>query len=144
MKIDRIRLARYLSEIIKSSNELKELIEKNSLEPESIELKAAKYLLIELAESISNVLQHILAKGKGTPVSGYIDTIVKGNKAGIISKDLFDRLKPFMDFRNSLVHRYWIIDDSKLIQNILDGHGDFIQFADEIERYLERSDLNPS
>lgn len=144
MKIDRIRLALYLSEIIKSSNELKELIEKDSLEPESIELKAAKYLLIELAESISNVLQHILAKGKGTPVSGYIDTIVKGNKAGIISKDLFDRLKPFMDFRNSLVHRYWIIDDSKLIQNILDGHGDFIQFADEIERYLERSDLNNS
>ena len=142
MKIDRIRLARYLSEITKSSNELKELIEKNSLEPESIELKAAKYLLIELAESISNVLQHILAKGKGTPVSGYIDTIVKGNKAGIISKDLFDRLKPFMDFRNSLVHRYWIVDDSKLIQNILDGHRDFIQFADEIEKYLESLDLN--
>ena len=31
MKVDRIRLARYLSEIIKSSTELKELIEKNSL-----------------------------------------------------------------------------------------------------------------
>lgn len=144
MKVDRIRLARYLSEITKSSNELKELIDKNSLEQDSIELKAAKYLLIELAEGISNVLQHILAKERGTPVSGYIDTIVKGNKAGIISKDLFDRLKPFMDFRNSLVHRYWIINDTKLIQNILHGYEDFINFVDEIERYLDRSDLNNS
>ena len=73
---------------------------------ESIELKAAKYILIELAEAMSNTLQHILAKQKGIAVSGYIDTIVKGRKEGIISEGLFEKLKPFFDFRNSLVHRY--------------------------------------
>ena len=86
---------------------------------------------------MSNTLQHILAKEKGIAVSGYIDTIVKGYNEGIISKELFQKLKPFFDFRNSLVHRYWIIDDEKLITNIQSGKDDFIQFAKELESYIK-------
>ena len=86
---------------------------------------------------MSNTLQHILAKQKGIAVSGYIDTIAKGYKEGIISEELFQKLKPFFDFRNSLVHRYWIIDDEKLIANIQLGKDDFIQFAEELEAYIK-------
>ena len=137
MNVDRIRLKRYLTEIKRNSNELRGLLEKNQLTPDSLELKAAKYLLIELAEAMSNTIQHILAKDKGIAVSGYIDTILKGYEQGLISKALFDRLKPFFDFRNSLIHRYWVIDDSRLIENILQGRDDFEQFVREIETYLE-------
>lgn len=136
MKLDKVRINRCLMEITKNSSDLKALIDENRLDTESVELKAAKYMLIELAECVSNTLQHILAKEKGIPVSGYIDTIVKGYKSGIISEDLFNKLKPFLDFRNSLVHRYWVIDDKRLIKNILDGQNDFLQFVDEIEEYL--------
>jgi len=41
----------------------------------------------------------------------------------------------FFDFRNSLVHRYWIIDDETLIENIKGGVDDFDRFADEMESY---------
>jgi len=41
------------------------------------------------------------------------------------------------DFRNSLVHRYWIIDDEKLIANIEAGRDDFDQFAEELENYIQ-------
>lgn len=136
MKLDKVRINRCLMEITKNSSDLKALIDENRLDTESVELKAAKYMLIELAECVSNTLQHILAKEKGIPVSGYIDTIVKRYKSGIISEDLFNKLKPFLDFRNSLVHRYWVIDDKRLIKNILDGQNDFLQFVDEIEEYL--------
>lgn len=139
MKIDMVRLKKYLADIVLSARELKTIIEQNELQPDSIELKAAKYILIELAEAMSNTLQHILAKQKGIAVSGYIDTIAKGYKEGIISEELFNKLKPFFDFRNSLVHRYWIIDDDKLINNILDGKDDFDQFANEIEIYVKSS-----
>jgi uncharacterized protein YutE (UPF0331/DUF86 family) len=138
MKIELSRVKGYLFEIKKSSTELKVLIEQNDLKPDSIALKAAKYLLIELAEAISNTLQHILAKENGIAVSGYIDTIVKAREHGLISDELFERLKPFFDFRNSLVHRYWIIDDSKLIENILKGHADFDRFVNEMDAYLSR------
>ena len=105
MKLDIVRLKKYLADIVRSAHELRKIIEKNSLEPDSIELKAVKYILIELAEAMSNTLQHILAKQKGVAVAGYIDTISKSYKEGIISEELFHKLKPFFDFRNSLVHR---------------------------------------
>ena len=137
MKIDTIRLKKYLSDIVRSAHDLKTIVDQNTLLPDSIELKAAKYILIELAEAMSNTLQHILAKQKGIAVSGYTDTIVKGYKEGIISEGLFQKLKPFFDFRNSLVHRYWIIDDEKLIANIQAGKDDFNQFTEELEAYIK-------
>jgi uncharacterized protein YutE (UPF0331/DUF86 family) len=136
MRIDTNRLRQYLTEITRNSQELKKIADQGALTPESIELKAAKYLLIELAEAMSNCLQHLLAKEKGIAVSGYIDTIAKGYKEGILSEGLFKKLKPFFDFRNSLVHRYWTVDDEKLIENIKAGLNDFGRFADEVEAYL--------
>jgi uncharacterized protein YutE (UPF0331/DUF86 family) len=130
------RFRQYLSEITRNSLDLKKIVEQGKLEPGSIELKAAKYILIELAEAMSNCLQHILAKQKGVAVSGYIDTIAKGHKEGILSETLFQKLKPFFDFRNSLIHRYWSIDDETLIENIKAGIDDFERFADELETYV--------
>lgn len=136
MRVDMSRFRQYLSEITRNSLDLKGIVEQGKLAPGSIELKAAKYILIELAEAMSNCLQHILAKQKGVAVSGYIDTIAKGHKEGILSETLFQKLKPFFDFRNSLIHRYWSIDDETLIENIKAGIDDFERFADELETYV--------
>jgi uncharacterized protein YutE (UPF0331/DUF86 family) len=136
MKTDPIRIKSYLAEIRKNSSELNQLIDQNELKAESLPLKAAKYLLIELAEAMSNTIQHILAKEKGVAVSGYIDSVVKANQQGLISADLFQRLKPFFDFRNSLIHRYWSIEDDRLIENIKTGRNDFDRFVEEIEGYM--------
>lgn len=136
MRADPVRIRRYLAEIRKNSIELNGLIDQNDLTPDSVPLRACKYILIELAEAMSNTIQHILARDKGIAVSGYIDTVLKGHENGILSTDLFQRLKPFFDFRNSLIHRYWTVDDVRLIDNILKGRGDFDKFIEEIEAYL--------
>jgi len=136
VKIDPIRIKSYLAEIRRNSSELCELVDQNELAPNSLPLKAAKYILIELAEAMSNTIQHVLAKEKGVAVSGYIDTIVKGHEHGILSEELFQRLKPFFDFRNSLIHRYWTIDEKLLIENIKKGKDDFDRFIEEVETYL--------
>ena len=137
VKADPVRIKSYLSEIRRNSIALQQLIDQNGLIPESIPLKAAKYVLIELAEAMSNTIQHLLAKEKGIAVSGYIDAIVKAQEHGIVSDDLFHRLKPFFNFRNSLIHRYWVIDDNKLIENIRNGRDDFERFIDEIEIFIK-------
>jgi uncharacterized protein YutE (UPF0331/DUF86 family) len=136
MKPDRARIKSYLAEIKRNSLALNQLIDQNELTPDSVALKAAKYILIELAEAMSNTIQHILAKEKGIAVSGYIDAVAKAYEQGVISQDLFQRLKPFFDFRNSLIHRYWIIDDERLIGNIKTGRNDFEIFVEEIEAYM--------
>ena len=138
MRSDPFRIKNYLTEIRRNNLDLKKILDGNELLPDSIALKAAKYILIELAEAMSGTIQHILAKEMGIPVSGYIDTVVKGYENGILSKDLFQRLKPFFDFRNSLIHRYWQIDDRRLIENIKTGYRDFDDFIEEIEAFLEQ------
>ena len=138
MKPDPTRIRSYLTEIRRSSLALNQLIDQNELTPDSVPLKAAKYVLIELAEAMSNTIQHILAKEKGIAVSGYIDAVVKGHEHGILSQELFQRLKPFFDFRNSLIHRYWTIDDRRLIGDIKNGRNDFDSFLEEIETYMSK------
>jgi uncharacterized protein YutE (UPF0331/DUF86 family) len=140
MKVDPVRIRQYLSEIKKNSLDLNSLLAQNELAPDSVPLKAVKYILIELAEAMSNTIQHILARDKGLAVSGYIDAILKAYENGLISEPLFQRLKPFFDFRNSLIHRYWTIDDSRLIDNVMRGRGDFDRFIEEIETYTSRLD----
>jgi uncharacterized protein YutE (UPF0331/DUF86 family) len=129
----------YLSEIRRNGLALRDLLERNELVPDSVALKAAKYILIELAEAMSNTIQHLLAKDKGVAVSGYVDAVVKAFENGLVDKNLFDRLKPFFDFRNSLVHRYWRIDDQRLIDNIRNGKDDFDLFISQIEARLEEN-----
>lgn len=123
----------------RNSLALNQLIDENELAPESVALKAAKYMLIELAEGMSNVIQQILAKEKGVATSGYIDAINKAHLHGMVSDALFQRLKPFFDFRNSLIHRYWTIDDPQLIGNIVAGRQDFEQFVQEIDAYITKT-----
>jgi len=137
---DKIRVKRYFTEIRKNGLDLNQLIDSKELLPGSIPLKAAKYILIELAEAMSNTIQHILARDKGIAVSGYIDTILKAYENGLVSENLFQRLKPFFDFRNSLIHRYWTISDARLVENIFQGRKDFDLFIEEIEAYTNAMD----
>jgi len=89
LKPEPYRLRKYLLEIRKSAAELEILVRENSLKPGSVALNAAKYLLIELAEAVSNTLQHLLAREKGVAVSGYLDTLAKAREHGIVSEELF-------------------------------------------------------
>jgi len=44
VKADKVRISRYLTEINKAASELAELVRQNELKPDTIEIKAAKYL----------------------------------------------------------------------------------------------------
>jgi uncharacterized protein YutE (UPF0331/DUF86 family) len=94
-----------------------------------------KYTLIEVAEAMANVLQHILAKDMGEPVIGYTETIIRASELRILSEELSKKLKPFFDFRNSLIHRYWIISDSKLLSLVRENSSDFDAFIPAILFY---------
>ena len=86
---------------------------------------------------MANILQHILAKKYGITVKGYIDTVVKAEENKIISRELIIKIKPFFDFRNSLIHRYWKINDGLFLSNVKQGYRDFHRFIDEIEKLID-------
>lgn len=95
MDMDIKRLNQYLYEIKINSDELKTILSESKTEEilsDTRLIKAIKYILIEIAVAIALVLQHILAKGFGMPVKGYIDTIKKAHEKGIIDSRLYDSL----------------------------------------------------
>lgn len=140
MKIDTEKIQKYLSDIKKGYDEIDTLLSNTAdreilLQPWIV--KGLKYTLIEIAESMANTLQHILAKDKGIPVTGYKETIIQAGERGIISDGLSNRLKPFFDFRNSLIHRYWYISEEKLLSLVRENKKDFLNFIDAIEQYIK-------
>lgn len=141
MKIDKERAKKYLYDILSNARDIENLF-KDQMDDEIVNdrhlLKSLKYSLVEISEAMSLILQHILAKYYGIPVKGYIDTIKKACDTGIISQELSSSLKPFFDFRNSLVHRYWIIDDRVLLNNCKTGYRDFLTFIEVIEEFLKK------
>jgi uncharacterized protein YutE (UPF0331/DUF86 family) len=140
MKIDIEKIQQYLSEIKTRHREIEELLLKSSnaqILKEPWVLKGLKYALIEIAEAMANTLQHILAKDMGEPVVGYVETIIRAGETNILSESLSKKLKPFFDFRNSLIHRYWFISDEKLLTLVRENKTDFISFIEAIENYIK-------
>jgi uncharacterized protein YutE (UPF0331/DUF86 family) len=139
MTIDKERIDRYLLEIRARHREISILLAETTDEAilrDAWMLKGLKYALIEVAEAMANVLQHILAKDMGEPVTGYTETIIRAGELRILSEELSKKLKPFFDFRNSLIHRYWVISDSKLLSLVRENSLDFDAFIQAIQAYV--------
>jgi uncharacterized protein YutE (UPF0331/DUF86 family) len=145
MKIDIERIQRYLGEIKSRHYEIEELLLRNTDQEILMDrwmLRGLKYILIEIAEAMANTLQHILAKDMGEPVTGYVETIIRAGETKILSETLSQKIKPFFDFRNSLIHRYWFISDEKLLSLVRENRDDFISFIEAIEFYIRNRNLN--
>jgi len=139
MSIDTERISRFLLEIKSRSREIAALLAENTDEEilqELWRLKGLKYSLIEVAEAMANVLQHILAKDMGEPVAGYSETVIRAGEHRILPAELAKKLKPFFDFRDSLIHRYWVISDAKLLSLVRENSPDFVAFIQAIQTYV--------
>ncbi|MBI4842724.1 MAG: DUF86 domain-containing protein [Nitrospirae bacterium] len=114
--LDKDRIAKNKTDILNIKSQIDELIacDKESFLSDKRNSLSLKYLLIEGVEAIADLCQHILAKTKGLACDGYIDCIIKAGDNGIIKPVLANKLRRLADLRNSLIHRYWIINDDEL------------------------------
>jgi uncharacterized protein YutE (UPF0331/DUF86 family) len=141
MKIDTEKIQTYLLEIKARHYEIEELLStKSDIEilKEPWVLKGVKYTLIEIAEAMANILQHILAKDMGQPVTGYVETLALARETKILPEALSKKMRPFFDFRNALIHRYWFISDEKLLALVRENKNDFLSFIDAVEKYITK------
>ena len=101
-------------------------------------LKSLKYSLVEVAEAMANTLQHMLAKLKGEAAESYLEVVQKARRAELMDVELLGRLLFFFKFRNLLIHRYWEIDDKRLLKETRKGYRDFQVFVNKINELLEK------
>ena len=133
------RIYQFLAEISKETEELQSIVSQQNDEVLSSShlMKSCKYSIIVITEAIASTLQHILAKKYRVPVSGYTEIMNKSSQLQLLSQELVANLRPFVRFRNMLVHHYWRVDDRMFLQNLREGIGDFHQFVREIQSLMK-------
>jgi uncharacterized protein YutE (UPF0331/DUF86 family) len=107
------RIKKYINDMATEVEDMRELLFRpdDELLGETHLLKALKYSVIVIAESMANVLQHVLAKRYNVVVRGFTEVFIKAKDHRLIPDELIDQLLPFARFRNMLVHQYWRVDD---------------------------------
>ncbi len=134
------RMSKNISDILGAKSEIEKLLSegKNAFLADKRNSLAVRYLLIEAVEAITDVCQHLLARTKGIACSGYVDCIVKAGENGIIDPVLSNKLRKLADLRNSLIHRYWIIDDSELFDQCNADINDLSDFVSRVNTFASR------
>lgn len=141
------KLSKLLSDIEEGISRIEQITNKypdEELATNDILIDALKYSIIVIAEAMSNVLQHLLAKIFKNSVDSYADVIEKAMKRQILSKSLYVKLKPFFKFRNLLIHGYWKTDNELFLKHLREGVADFKEFTSEIEAFVRKSYFSPT
>jgi uncharacterized protein YutE (UPF0331/DUF86 family) len=96
---------------------------------------AERYLHLA-CESVLDIAHHVIADQRYRQAQSYKEAMDVLREETLIDRDLADRLKGWMGFRNVLVHLYLAIDHGRTHDAIRDDLGDLEQFAAAMARLL--------
>ena len=136
--LDKDRMMRYQVEIKEAQNVLAHIVSESGGEytRDSLKIRAMKYTLITLVEAICNLCRHILAKKAHTVVEEYLETILKMEEKGFLSKEIANQLIPLTKLRHQLIHSYWKTDDQRLFIETKNSLKIIDQFMSEISQLI--------
>jgi uncharacterized protein YutE (UPF0331/DUF86 family) len=122
LKVSKEYISRLASEVRSSITFILRVVEKPFEDISEAEKYAIRYHLITIAEALTSIALHVcrevLNQRPETPIHAF-KLLVEGK---VISNEVFMELSKFIGLRNLLVHRYWVINDENIYENI---KGDF-------------------
>lgn len=136
--IDLIR--RKLSRLNMYLEKLNPLSQKSLSEYESdFYLKYSAERLIQLiVECASDINNHVVVETNNRPPEDYSVSFIKASEAGLISRDLAEKLKGSAGMRNILVHEYMEIDDEIVYNAIPMALQYYKEYIKQVEEFVER------
>ncbi len=136
--VNRELIASLVGEIREDVLRAKELASRPFEELSLYERLALRYLVIELVEASATICIHLLRKLYGIEAEGYPQCFLKLGRLGLIPASLAQRLAGAARLCNLLVHRYWEVDDKRLLEAVRRGLRDFEEFARIVEEAVEK------
>ena len=98
---------------------------------------AESYLRRSL-EAIFDVGRHIIARTAGKGIVEYKEVANALGTAGVVTKDLSERLRLMAGYRNRLIHFYHEITDRDLFLIVKNNLSDMENFVKEIKLFIEK------
>ena len=138
MELDKEKIKKRFSEINEALAEVQKLTERKNkdLLKEKVDMAALKYYLLQAIESVGSICTHVAAKKFNKGVSSFGECFDFLEKERILEESLASKLKKMVQFRNKLTHRYWEIDDEKILEYARKDLGDFREFIKTIDILL--------
>ena len=96
---------------------------------------AIRYALIQIVEGLAIVASR-LAEARGAVVEGYVEAMEFLVRAGVVDSRTGEGLAKLARLRNLLVHRYWRVDDERIVREAKRGGVKVVEEAIERVRRL--------
>jgi uncharacterized protein YutE (UPF0331/DUF86 family) len=102
-------------------------------------LKSSTERLIQLiVECASDINNHVVVESGQRPPEDYTSSFIRAAEAGLIKRDLADRIKGSGGMRNIIVHEYMDIDDEKVFKTLPIALADYKEYIRQVDQYLDK------
>lgn len=91
-------------------------------------------LIVECASDINN---HVVVEAGNRPPEDYTSSFIKAAEAGLITRELADKIKGSAGMRNIIVHEYMDIDDEKIYKTIPLALTDYKEYIKQVDLFLD-------
>lgn len=95
-----------------------------------------KLHLIQAVEDTANLCSHLSARLGGVAPANYASCFESLVKLNILEQNLGERLQKMSRFRNLLVHRYWEVDDRRVLELARHEVQDLEAFVQAVGQHL--------
>ena len=95
-------------------------------------LYSIKYLMLESIEAAASLCSHLVAHYGGQSPSSFPECFETLGRLGVVSNELRDKLIAMARFLNLLVHRYWEIDNQRVLSIARKDIHDFLDFLSAV------------
>lgn len=103
---------------------------------EDVQAIAERYLQLAI-ESLLDIGQHIIASAGWEPAEDYAGVFETLREHGVLSDELYLRVRGMAGFRNLLVHGYADLDQRQVFQILRDHLDDLQDVAQVFQKYVE-------
>lgn len=139
MELDIKKIKFFINEITESTTEIEKLmkIPEEEFWKEKRNISAIKYFLLEAIEATCNICLHLVARKLRKGVESPAECFDLLEKEKLINENLSISLRRMARFRNILVHKYWEIDDRKILKYVKENLIDFEKFIKAVEKLVK-------
>jgi len=134
MSLDKEKLHARISEIKESVDNVRRIaaMPDDELFSDFRNISALKYQLTVALEAAGSICVHVCSRELNAAVTEYAECFDRLRKSGLLTPALSAELSKVARFRNLLIHRYWEVDDKKVVEYARSELGVFDEYIKAI------------
>ncbi|MDK6027918.1 DUF86 domain-containing protein [Ignisphaera sp. 4213-co] len=136
MSIDKEFVRKLVADVLESIRVVEEYYSKPFDELSQAEKIGVRYHIIVLVEALTALAYHIARRLYGLEPTTPIQTFRFLADRGLVNSDELRDIEALIRLRNLLVHRYWVIDDRRIYENVKNDFRSVKRFVERLKNVL--------